>query len=420
MSGSADEEPAMISFVQLLAVAAVAFLAPLLLGLAPRFRVPAVVLEIVAGILLGPVLHWVHLDLTIQVLSTLGLAFLLFLAGLEIDFDQLRGPALRLAGLGILLSLGIGLVVGFGAYAAGLISAPLFLAITLLATSLGLVVPVLKDAHQAETRFGQLVIAAASLADFGAVILLSLFFSREAGSAGVKVALLASFIVSVVLLGATIARAERFAWLTRVLVRLQDTTAQIRVRGAVLLLVALAALAARFGVELLLASFMAGAVLSLVDRDQMSTHPQFQTKLQALGYGFLIPVFFVSSGLQFDLAALANPASLVKIPVFVVALLAVRGLPAVLYAGSFGRSQAIAAGLLQSTSLPFIVAATQIGLALKVLQPSTAAALVAAGLVSVVLFPSIALSISRGSAAGETAASPELPAQPPQSTSHPQ
>src|ERR1700694_957936 len=408
----------MISFAQLLAVAAVAFLAPLLLGLAPRVRVPAVVLEIVAGILLGPVLHWVHVDLTIQVLSTLGLAFLLFLAGLEIDFDQLRGPALRVAGLGILLSLGIGVVVGFGAYSVGLVSAPLFLAITLLATSLGLVVPVLKDAQQAETRFGQLVIAAASLADFGAVVLLSLFFSREAGSPGVKVALLASFAISVVLLGATIARAERFAWLTRVLVRLQDTTAQIRVRGAVLLLVALAALAARFGVELLLASFMAGAVLSLVDRDQMSTHPQFQTKLQALGYGFLIPVFFVSSGLQFDLASLASPASLVKIPLFVAALLAVRGLPAVLYAGTFGRPQALAAGLLQATSLPFIVAATQIGLALKVIQPSTGAALVAAGLVSVVLFPAIALSITQGAAAREAEASPGLPAPPPHSSSH--
>jgi Kef-type K+ transport system membrane component KefB len=391
----------MISFTQLLAVAVVAFLAPLLLGLAPRLRLPAVVLEILAGIVLGPLLHWVHVDLTIQVLSMLGLAFLLFLAGLEIDFGQLRGPSLRLAAIALMLSLVIGILVGVGAYAAGLVKAPVYLAIVLLATSLGLVVPVLKDAGQAETRFGQLVIASASLADFGAVILLSLFFSREAGAPGVKVALLASFVVSVGMLGFAIARAERFSWLTRVLLRLQDTTAQIRVRGAVLLLVALAALSARFGVELLLAAFMAGALLSLIDRDQMSTHPQFQTKLQALGYGFLIPVFFVSSGLQFDLASLANPASLAKVPIFVVALLAVRGLPAVLYAGSFGRPQAVAAGLLQATSLPFIVAATQIGLALKVIQPSTGAALVAAGLVSVVFFPALALSIVRRAAPRE-------------------
>jgi Kef-type K+ transport system membrane component KefB len=383
------------SSTQLVAVAAVAFLAPLLLGLAPRLRVPAVVLEIVAGILLGPVLHWVHVDLPIQVLSTLGLAFLLFLAGLEIDFDRLKGPALKLAGLGFAASLAIGVAVGFAAFAAGLVKAPLFIAITLLATSLGLVVPVLKDGGQSESRFGQQVIAAASLADFGAVILLSLFFSREAGSPGVKVALLAGFVLSVALLGLTITRAERMAWLSRALVRLQDTTAQIRVRGAVLLLIGVSALAARFGVELLLASFIAGAMLSIVDRDQMS-HPQFQTKLQALGYGFLIPVFFISSGLQFDVSALTNAASLAKVPIFVAALLLVRGLPAVIYLRSVSARQAIGAGLLQATSLPFIVAATQIGLVLGVIQPSTAAALVAAGLVSVIVFPALALAVTRG------------------------
>jgi len=390
----------MTTSTQLVAVAAVAFLAPLLLGLAPRLRVPSVVLEIIAGIVLGPLLGWVHVDQAVQVLSMLGLAFLLFLAGLEIDFDQLRGPALRTAGLGLLVSLGVGGAVGFGAYAAGLVTAPLFLAITLLATSLGLVVAVLKDAGRTETRFGQQVIVGASLAEFCAVILLSLFFSREAGSPGVKVALLTGFVVSVVMLGVTLARAERLAWLSEALVRLQDTTAQIRVRGSVLLLVGLVALASRFGVELLLASFMAGVVLSLVDRDQMATHPQFQTKLQALGYGFLIPVFFVSSGLQFDLAALTSPASLVKVPLFLAALLAVRGLPAILYVSAVGRRRALASGLLLATSLPFIVAATQIGLALKVIQPSTGAALVAAGLVSVVAFPVLALALA-GSGDGQ-------------------
>jgi Kef-type K+ transport system membrane component KefB len=384
----------MTTSTQLVAVAAVAFLAPLLLGLAPRLRIPSVVLEIIAGIVLGPLLGWVHVDQAVQVLSMLGLAFLLFLAGLEIDFDELRRPALRMAGLGLVVSLAIGGMVGFGAYAAGLVTAPLFLAITLLATSLGLVVAVLKDAGQTESRFGQQVIVGASLAEFCAVILLSLFFSREAGSPGVKVALLTGFVVSVVMLGVTLARAERLAWLSQALVRLQDTTAQIRVRGSVLLLVGLVALASRFGVELLLASFMAGVVLSLVDRDQMATHPQFQTKLQALGYGFLIPVFFVSSGLQFDLAALTSPASLVKVPLFLAALLAVRGLPASLYVTAVGRRRALASGLLLATSLPFIVAATQIGLALKVIQPSTSAALVAAGLVSVVAFPVLALALA--------------------------
>jgi Kef-type K+ transport system membrane component KefB len=384
-----------ISFSNLVVVAAVAFLAPLLLGLAPRLRLPAVVVQIVAGIVLGPsVLGWVHVDLLVSALSMLGLAFLLFLAGLEIDVERLLGPSMRLAGLGFALSLGLGVVAGLGGWALGLVRAPLFLAITLAATSLGLVVPVLKDARQADTRFGQLVIAASSLADFGAVILLSLFFSRESGSPAVKVVLLVGFVASAGLLALTILRAERLQWLSAALVRLQDTTAQIRVRGAVLLLVALSALAARFGVELLLAAFLAGAVLTLVDRDQMS-HPQFNAKLQALGYGFLIPVFFVASGIQFDLRALASPDSLAKLPLFVVALLAVRGIPALLYLPALGRAQTLAAGLLQATSLPFIVAATQIGLVLGVVQRSTAAALVAAGLVSVVAFPVLALAVLR-------------------------
>jgi len=140
---------------------------------------------------------------------------------------------------------------------------------------------------------------------------------------------------------------------------------------------------------------MAGSVIALIDRDGQMTHPQFHSKLQAVGYGFLIPIFFVTSGLQFDLRSLlASPAGMVKIPVFLAALLVVRGLPAVLYVRDFGRRRAAVAGLLQATSLPFIVAATQIGIALNVLQPSTASALVAAGLLSVVVFPAAALAVA--------------------------
>ena len=385
-----------LSFEGLLGVALIAFGAPLLLGLAPRLRVPAVVLEIVAGIVVGPsVLGWIRFDLPIAVLSTLGLTFLLFLAGMEIDFDRLRGRPLRLAGAGLLLSFVLALAAGYASLFLGLVRSPLFLAIILVATSLGLVLPVLKDAGLTGGPFGQMVIASASLADFGAVILLSLLFSREARSPFTTAVLLVGFTLTIGVAAFTIARAERLATLSMLLRRLQDTTAQIRVRGAVLLLLALAALAGRFGIELLLASFMAGSVMALIDRDGQMTHPQFHSKLQAVGYGFLIPIFFVTSGLQFDLRSLlASPAGMVKIPVFLAALLVVRGLPAVLYVRDFGRRRAAVAGLLQATSLPFIVAATQIGIALNVLQPSTASALVAAGLLSVVVFPAAALAVA--------------------------
>src|SRR4029077_16180821 len=141
---------------------------------------------------------------------------------------------------------------------------------------------------QSQTRFGQFIIASASMADFASVLLLSLFFSREAGSLVSKIGLLLGFLVCVALVAVTILRAEKLSWLSDALVRLQDTTAQIRVRGAIVLLVGVVAIAVRFGVELLLAAFMAGTALSLVDRDEAMSHPQFRTKLQAIGYGFLI------------------------------------------------------------------------------------------------------------------------------------
>jgi Kef-type K+ transport system membrane component KefB len=180
-----------------------------------------------------------------------------------------------------------------------------------------------------------------------------------------------------------------------VFLRLQDTTAQIRVRGAVLLLVAFVALADRFGLETILGAFAAGAILNLVDRDAMS-HPRFRTKLEGAGYGVFIPVFFVASGVRFDLDALTRSASTIAmIPIFLAALLAARGLPALLYRRRIGARRTTVAALLQATSLPFIVAATQIGLELGKIDAATSAALVGAGIISVLLFPLGALTLLR-------------------------
>jgi len=276
------------------------------------------------------------------------------------------------------------------------VRSPLLIGIILLATSLGLVVPVLKDAGEVATPFGQLVIAAASLADFGAVILLSLFFSREASSQIAKLILLAGFVTVVALVVLGVRRLQSLAQLSALLVRLQDTTAEIRVRASILLLIAFTALAQKLGLETILAAFLAGAALRLIDKDQFQTHPQFRVKLDAIGFGFLIPVFFISSGLQFDLGALVNSSSsLLRLPLFLIALLAVRGLPAVFYRGLVGSRRVVAAGLLQATSLTFIVAATAIGLELRLISPATAAALVGAGLVSVVAFPVLASMLLR-------------------------
>lgn len=377
-------------------VTAVAFAVPLIAGLFPRVRLPGAVLEIVAGIVIGPsVLGWVQIDEPLQVLGLIGLAFLLFLAGLEIDFVHLRGTLLRAAVLGFALSFAIALLIGGGLAAFGVVQSALLVAIILTSTSLGVIVPLLKDAGQAGARFGQLVIAAASIADFGAVILLSLFFSREATGIGAQLLLLGGLAVLALVLGFGVAEASRSARLSAELIALQDSSAQIRVRGAVVLLAVFIWFAQLVGLEVILGAFIAGAVLRLVDRSTM-THPTFRTKLDALGYGMFIPIFFVTSGVRFDVAALtADRSALATIPLFVVALLAVRGLPALLYTRQIGARLTGVAALLQATSLPFIVAAAQIGMELGVLSTAVGAALVAAGLVSVLVFPLAALSLLR-------------------------
>ena len=397
-------------FSGLLIVVAVAFLSPFLLGLAPRLRLPSVVFEIVAGIVIGPsVLGWVEVDQTIEVLALVGLALLLFLAGLEIDFGELHGRLLRLAGLGWALSFGIAVVVGLLLSATGLVETPLLVAIILSATSLGVIVPVLKDVGELNSSFGQLVLAAASIADFGAVILLSLFFSGESGPGSTAI-LLSAFLGLLAVTFLVIRTAERSKRVGEDLLRLQDSSAQIRVRAALLLMIALVALAEGLGLELILGSFAAGALLSLLDRDRRLTHPNFRTKLEAMGFGLFIPVFFVSSGIRFDLDALLDdPANLAMVPIFLAALVVVRGLPAVIYRGLVGDRRAAIAGVLQATSLPFIVAATTIGMELGAIDAAESSALIAAGLLSVLIFPLTGLTLLRRAMAAEGRTVPERP-----------
>ena len=403
-----------VHFSNLLIVVAAAFVAPLALGFFPRLRVPAIVVEILLGIIIGPsVLGWVTPDLPVSILALIGLSFLLFLAGLEIDVHRLRGRTLRVTATAFVVSFGIGIVAGLALKGGGFVKSPLFIAIVLVSTSLGVIVPVLKDSDNIGSDFGQLVIAAASIADFGAIILLSLFFSgRGSTDTAGKLILLGAFALLVVLIALTIAGVERSRGLSRVLLRLQDTTAQIRVRGAFVLLIGFVAIAENVGLETILGAFAAGAVLSLIDRDQTMTHPEFRVKLEAAGFGIFIPVFFVTTGLHFDVNALfASVSTVVRIPLLLLALLIVRGVPALLYSPLIGRQKALVAGLLQATSLPFIVAATQIGVQIGVVTQASAAALIAAGLLSVIIFPAAGLSLLRraGSARHMGAAAAKTP-----------
>jgi Kef-type K+ transport system membrane component KefB len=386
-----------VHYTNLLIVVAVGLLAPLSLGFFPRLRVPAIVLELVLGIVIGPSgLGWAKPDLPVSILALIGLAFLLFLSGMEIDVERLRGRILKLTAIGFALSFAIAITLGLGLKKGGFVRSPLFVAIILAASSVSVIFPVLKDSGDTGSRFGQLVLASASVAEFGAIILLSLFFSGKGltSTAGTLI-LVGVFGLVVVVVGVAIAGLERSIGLSRVLSRLQDTTAQIRVRAAFVLLIGFTALADQVGLETILGAFAAGVLLSLIDRDQ-ATHPQFRLKLEAAGFGVFIPVFFVTSGLRFDLGALfASASSVARVPLFLLAIYLARGLPAIVYVRLLGRSRAVIAGVLQATSLTVIVAAVQVGLQLGVVSRASAAGLVAAGLLSVVISPTVGLMLLR-------------------------
>jgi Kef-type K+ transport system membrane component KefB len=377
-------------------VSLLALLAPLVVRLI-RLPVPDIVVQIGFGIVVGPqVLGWARIDEPVRVLSLIGLSFLLFLAGLELDFERLRGRVLRVAASSFGLSFVVALALGGLLGAAGLVKSPLLIAVILAATSVGIVIPILSDAGQVDTPLGRIVVAGGSLAEVIPVLLLSLLFSAQASDLGARITLLAAFCALVAAVALLIFGLERWRWIGRTLLALQDTTAQIRVRAAVALLMSFAALATGFGLEAILGSFGAGATISLLDRDRALTHQEFRTKLQAVGFGALIPFFFVATGMSLDVRSfVTDPATLARVPVFLAAILIARGLPALLYRPLLAsRREVVIAGLLQATNLSIPVVGGSIGVGLGLIRPENYVALVAAGLVSVVAFPLIASALT--------------------------
>jgi Kef-type K+ transport system membrane component KefB len=382
-----------VSFTGVLVVGIVSVLVPVILGFVPALTVPGAVLEVIAGIVIGPsVLGWVHIDVAITVLADLGLGMLLFLAGLEIDLARLRGSLGRLAGMGFAASAVLGIAAGFALTGAGLGGRPLFLAVVLMSTSAGLLLPLLKDAGEEATRFGQLVMAAAALAEVATILLLSLLFSAASRTTASRLASLAIFLCLLGALALALSRVRRLEALERLLDRLENRSAQLRVRATLTLALAFGVLAYQFGFASILGAFAAGLLVRATDLTGPHPHPQFELKLQGIGFGFLIPIFFIATGINFDLRALvSHPSALVEVPVFLLALLVVRGLPAVAFVRMFGRRRAVVAGLMEATSLTFVIVATEIGVAARLISTATSASLLAAGLLSAAIFPTVAL-----------------------------
>lgn len=189
-------------------------------------------------------------------------------------------------------------------------------------------------------------------------------------------------------------RVWRSPWLRRAFLATDQSTSQLRVRGGFVVLLAFSALAHTLGADALLGAFVGGVVLNIADSDDRPTQQRYQGKLHAIGYGFLVPVFFIVTGVLFDVRALfASRSSLVLMPAIVVAILIARALPALVYRRKLGTRPALAAGLLQATTLTFPVVVAQVGQSLGLLTPAAAAALVGAALLSVLLFPAAALAL---------------------------
>ena len=402
----------MISFSSLLIVGAVAVAVPLFLGLVPAVKVPAVVLEILGGILVGPtVLGWVHLDVAVRVIADLGLGFLLFMAGFEIDLRRFDRRILVLVSRAFLLSMMLALLVAYGLQLGGQVRDGLLVGITLVSTSLGVLVPILHDAGQTETIFGRLIMAAGSLAELAPLVLLSVFFSASSKNPGAELGLLAGFVGLTAAIVVVTQRVRVWGPLREVVHRLENTSSQLRVRLAITFALAFSVVAEHFGLATILGAFLAGVIVRRTDETPASQE-EFQGKLEAIGFGFLIPVFFVSTGVGLDITALFHSTrAIILVPVFLVALLLVRGLPALLYVRVVGRTHAIAAGFMQATSLTFIVVATVIGVQTGHQRTSTAAALVVAGLLSVVIYPPIALRMLMSPGRPDRPVSPALPAE---------
>jgi Kef-type K+ transport system membrane component KefB len=386
-----------VHLTNLLIVVAVGLLAPLALGFFPGVRLPAAVLEIVLGIVVGSSgLGWVKPDLAVSILALVGLAFLLFLSGLELDIGRLRGRILALTAIGFAVSFAIAILLGLGLSAGGLVKSPLFVAIVLVGTSLGVIVPVLKDSGNISSSFGQLVIAAASIADFGSIILLSLFFSGKGSTstAGALI-LLGGFGLVVLLVGLAIAGFEHSTSLARAAkasrhdradpgqggVRAADRVHGTRRQGG-----------PRDDPRRVCRRRAAVADRPRRDDDPSRVPPQARGRRIRRVHPDLLR--HQRSAVR-PPRLFASASSVARVPLFLLAIYLARGLPAFVYARLLGRSQSVIAGVLESTSLPFIVAATQIGLGLGVVSRASAAGLVAAGLLSVAISPTLGLVLLR-------------------------
>ncbi|MGY1686623.1 MULTISPECIES: cation:proton antiporter [unclassified Geodermatophilus] len=377
----------------LAAVTAVSVLAAVLVGLFPRLPVPQVVLLLAGGMLLGPSALDVGTAQDVRVLADVGLGFVFLLAGYELDPRLFREDAGRRALLGWTVSLLLALGVVGLLHAGGVVEAFLPVALGLTTTALGTLLPVLREKGLLAGRLGRYLLAAGGVGELLPVLAIAVFLGSQGRVAAlVSLGAVAALALALALLRRGVRDGSRLA---RAVVAGQDATAQITLRATVLLLITLIAVTEQFHLDAVLGAFLAGMVLR---RWVGGAAPQLEAKLDAVGYGFFVPVFFVASGMALDLGSIADAP--LRLVLFFALMLAVRGGPALLvYRRVLPLRQRAQTALVSATALPVLVALTEIGLRSGHMLPENAAALVGAGVVTVLLFPALAVALDRRPAA---------------------
>ena len=371
----------------LLVVFVAAALTPIVARWLKDVPVPAVVLEIGAGILIGPaVLGLANQDPVTEDLANFGLSMLIFLAGFEVDPARIRGRPLRFASVGWLISLVVGLGVGVLLARSGDVSA-LVVGLALTTTALGTLLPILRDAGVLGEKFGTHALAIGTLGEFAPIVSIALLLT---GDNPVNTTLLLVAFVVVTFVVAFLASRPKSPTAMRFLGESLHSTGQLPVRLAVLILVALIWLTLEFGLDVLLGAFAAGMVIRLASTGEQAN--ELASRLESIGFGFFIPIFFVMTGVTFDIAGLlADPLNLLLLPLFLSLFFLVRGLPILFYRSEVERNDLIPLALVSATALPLVVVITEIGVSTGRMNSGLATALVGAGMVSVILFPAVAL-----------------------------
>ncbi len=382
-------------FLPLLIVTLLAFFIPIALS---RFRaVPIVVGEILAGIIIGPsLLGWIPPnEHTLELLAEIGFAFLMFLSGLEIDFTFLKAaPAKKrrplenpviLGGLTFTLTLLLAFFVSLGFFRAGFLPDPWMMTLILSTTSLGIVVPVLKERHMLASRLGQNLLVAALLADFLTMFLITVYVTIHVSGLSFDILLVTVLFVPLAFVYLLTNKDWKSSRLWRVLEDLSDATAQIKVRGAFALMMAFVVLAETLGVELILGAFLGGLVASLLSA---SGGESLRHKLDAVGYGFFIPLFFIDVGVQFDLNAfLSDRRAWLLFPLMLTSAFLIKLLAALVFRSGFSWKETLAGGFLLSARLSLIVAASSIGLRLGVISEAVNASIVLTAALTATISP---------------------------------